>query len=88
MPTTDPRDPSIDRWLRSLEPREELVTRVAMRARFPEVRADREITARIDELSASMAMDADRLAMILADARLVAEKIEELLGEPPRGRRR
>ena len=83
MPVTDPRDPSIDKWLRSLEPRQELV-----RARFPEVRADRAITARIDELSASLNMDEDRLAMILDDARLVAKSIDELLDEQPRGRRR
>ena len=57
-----------------------------MRARFPEVRADRAITARIDELSVSMQMDEDRLAMILADARLVAKQIEEVLGERPSGK--
>jgi len=75
MAVTDPRDPSIDKWLRSLEPRQELVLRFAMRGRFSQIRSDRKFEARIDELRAQF-NDEDRLAMILADARLLGEQIE------------
>ena len=71
------------KWLRSLEPRQELVLRYALRARYPEMRADRENTARIDELRDQMQLDEDRLAMILADASMIAKDIEKVIGETP-----
>ena len=48
--SADPRDPKFTEWLLSLERRQELVIRYALRAHFPMMRADRENTARIDEL--------------------------------------
>ncbi len=60
-------------WLRSLEPRQELVIRYALRAHFPTMRADRENTLRVDELRDEMQLDEDRLAMI----------IEKVIGETP-----
>ena len=71
------------KWLRSLEPRQELVLRYALRARYPEMRADHENTARIDELRDQMQLDEDRLAMILADASMIAKDIEKVIGETP-----
>ena len=84
-----PRDPKIDKWLRSIEPRQELAVRYAMRERFPEICADRVFTARIDELRAALNPDETQLAMILADARAIAGKLDELLddGKPPPRRR-
>ena len=79
--TTDPLSPQIDKWLRSLEPRQELVVRFAMRERFASVRGDRAFIARVDELRDKLKPDEDRLAMIIADARMVAGSIEELLGD-------
>lgn len=77
--TGDPLDPAIERWLRSIEPRQELTVRYAMRARFPTVRASRKFTARIDEVRAALNPNEDQLAMIIADARLVEESLDELL---------
>jgi len=51
-----------------------------MRRRFPEVRADRAFSKRVDELREEFS-DEDRLAMILADANLVWQQIEQVLGE-------
>lgn len=79
MAVTDPRDPKIDRWLRSLEPRQELTVRYAMREHFPTVRADRKFSARVDELRAALNPDEDQLAMIIRDARLVGNQLGELL---------
>lgn len=82
---TDPLDPQFDRWLRSIEPRSELVMRYAMRIRWPEVRANRKFSARIDELQAQLPTDEDYLALIQKDARTAAEKMEELIeGKPKR----
>ena len=78
MPLTDPRNPSIEKWLYSLEPRQELVLRFAMRWRFAEVRADRTFGARVEELRDLF--DQSRLALILADANLMSEQIEQVLG--------
>ena len=74
---TDPHDPAIDEFLRSLEPRQELVLRFAMRQRFASMRADRKFDARVDELRQQFD-DEDRLAMICADANLVAAQIEAM----------
>jgi hypothetical protein len=77
----DPHDPAIDKWLRSLEPRQELMLRFAIRRRFADVRADPKFGARVDELR--QRFDEDRLEPILADANLVAEQIEDILGQIP-----
>ena len=84
--SADPHDPKFLKWLRSLEQRQELVIRYALRAHFPMMRADRENTLRVDELRDEMQLDEDRLAMILADARIVAKDIEKVIGEAPAGR--
>jgi hypothetical protein len=86
--TADPLDPGIDRWLRSIEPRLELVVRYAMKARWPTVRGNRKFAARVTELEESTGIrrDEDRLAMVIADARLVQNKIEELIEGQPRRR--
>ena len=81
--SADPHDPKFTRWLLSLEPRQELVIRYALRAHFPAMRADRENTARVDELREAMRVDENGLAMILADARMVAKDIEKVIGETP-----
>ena len=85
MTTTDPLDPKIDKWLRSTEPRQELVVRFAMRLRYPKVRANRDFSNRIDDLRRVLGLvdDPDRLAMIIADARMVEDKIEELIDGNP-----
>lgn len=83
----DPRDPEIDKWLRSLEPRQELVIRFALRERFPAMRADRGNDARVDELMGQLKPDEDRLALILADARMVAKGIENVI-EPDKSYQR
>ena len=75
------KDPAIEEWLRSLEPRHELVLRFAMRWRFAELRVDRKFDARVEELRALF--DEARLALILADANLVSEQIEAVLSAPP-----
>jgi hypothetical protein len=67
--SADPHDPKFQKWMRSLEPRQELVIRFALREHFPTMRADRANDARVDELRTAMKLDEDRLAMILADAR-------------------
>jgi hypothetical protein len=79
---TDPRDPALDKWLRSLDRRVELVVRYAMRYHFAAVRGDRGFSARIDELTAQLRPDETQLAMILADAREVSKHVEELIGAP------
>ena len=85
--SANPHDTKFMKWLRALEPRQELVVRCALRARYPEMRADHENTARIDELRDQMQLDEDRLAMILADASIIAKDIEKVIGEtPPEGR--
>lgn len=84
---SDPRDPEIDKWLRSLEPRQELVIRFALRERFPVMRADRGNDARVDELMGQLKPDEDRLALILADARMVAKDIEKVI-EPDKSYQR
>ena len=61
--------------------------RYALRAHFPTMRADRENTLRVDELRDEMRLDEDRLAMIIADARLVAKDIEKVIGEAPAERK-
>ena len=83
--TSDPLDPKVGKWLRSLEPRQELVVRFAMRLRYPKVRANRDFSNRIDDLRTVLALvdDPDRLAMIIADARMVADKIDELIDGNP-----
>ena len=53
-----------------------------MRWRFADVRADRKFDARIDELREHF-NDEARLSMILADANLVSEQSEEILGGAP-----
>jgi hypothetical protein len=59
--SADPHDPKFMEWLRSLEPRQELVIRYALRAHFPTMRADRENTLRVDELRNEMQLDEDGL---------------------------
>jgi hypothetical protein len=83
MPSSDPLDPKLDTWLRSVEPRQELVVRYAMRSRFAEVRGDRAFSARIEEVRSALNPDETQLAMILADAREVAKHVGELIGEAP-----
>ncbi|HWE74697.1 MAG TPA: hypothetical protein VG328_16175 [Stellaceae bacterium] len=39
--SADPHDPKFTAWLRSLEPRQELVIRFALRTHFPTMRADK-----------------------------------------------
>jgi hypothetical protein len=77
----DPRGPAIEKWLRSVEPRRELVVRYAMRSHFAQVRGDRAFSARIDDLVARLTPDETQLAMVLADAVEVAKDVEELIGE-------
>lgn len=87
-PASDPLDPSVLKWLCSLEPRQELVVRYAMRSHFAKVRGDRAFSARIEEVRSALNPDETQLAMILADANEVAKHVEELIGEPhPKQRR-
>jgi hypothetical protein len=46
----DPLSPEIDRWLRSVEPLQELVLRLAMRGRFDSARSSPSFNRRVDEL--------------------------------------
>lgn len=85
--TVDPHDPKFQKWLRSLEPRQELVIRFALRERCPSMRADRSSDVRVDELLAALNPDEDRLAMILADAGMVAKDIEKVIGAPSQNRK-
>jgi hypothetical protein len=81
--SADPHDPKFITWLCSLEPRQELVIRCALGVRFPAIRADRDNTARVDELTQTMQLDEDRLAMIIADAKIIAQDIEKVISEAP-----
>lgn len=81
--SADPHDSKFQAWLVSLEPRQELVIRFALRQHFPAMRADRANDARVDELMKVLNPDENRLAMILADARMVAKDIEKVIGETP-----
>ena len=69
-----------------MKPRQELVIRCALGVRFPAIRADRDNTARVDELTQTMQLDKDRLAMIIADAKMIAQDIEKVIERlsPPR----
>jgi hypothetical protein len=81
--SANPHDPHFTRWLRSLKPRQELVIRCALGVRFPAIRADRDNTARVDELTQTMQLDEHRLAMIIADAKMIAQDIEKVISETP-----
>jgi hypothetical protein len=70
-------DASILRWIASLEPRHELVIRMAMRNRFSSVRADSAFTTRVEELREMFLPT--QLAMILSDAKLVEDSLDDLL---------
>lgn len=86
--SADPHEPKFQKWLLSLEPRQELVIRFALRRHSPSVRADRANDARVDELMALLKPDEDRLALILADASMIAKDIEKVIEPQPETRRR
>jgi len=72
----DPRDPALQRWLRSLKPRVELTARYALRAKFASLRADEEFSRRVVELLHFLQPDQEELAAILNDAMLVGQAFE------------
>ena len=82
----DPLDPAIDKWLRSIEPRDELVMRLAVRGRFDTVRSNHALSARIDELwdKVNPKRDEAYMALVLDDVRMVGNSIEQLLDPNPK----
>jgi hypothetical protein len=83
--TADPLSPEIDRWLRSLDTRDELVMRLAIRGRFDSARSTPSFNRRVDELwdLANPKRDEAYMALVIADARMVGKSIEHLI-EPSR----
>lgn len=84
--TSDPLAPKIDKWLRSIEKRQELVIRYAMRERWATVRASRSFSARVKELEDYLKLDEDQLAMVIREARQVSAEIEDVVDGEPRRR--
>ena len=68
MHACDPHSPGFTSWIDKLPPHAELVTRLAMRAVFPECRKDRFARARVNALIALVAPDTASLARALAEA--------------------
>ena len=68
MHSFDPQHPDVLSWIDRLSPDAELVTRLAMRAVFPQCRRDRYWRARTDALIAQVAPDVTRLARALKEA--------------------
>jgi hypothetical protein len=83
MPANGLLDPALDRWLRSIEPRQELVVRYAMSSHFAEVRGNKKFSARVDELKAQLRPNPTQRAMILAEARKVAKFVVLLIRHSP-----
>jgi hypothetical protein len=75
--TTDPRDPKLDKWLRTHPPRIELALRYSLRARFRN--GDSRMTARIDELFVLIKPNEDELAKILRHSHEIGASIAKQL---------
>jgi hypothetical protein len=58
-----------------------LVIRFALRTHFPTMRADRVNDARVDLLMKLLKPGEDQLAIMLADALMVAKDIEKVIGD-------
>ena len=67
----DPRDPALQKWLRSLKPRTELTARYALVAKYAALRVDPGFRARIAELLQTLKPDDCELAAIFNEARLL-----------------
>jgi hypothetical protein len=74
-PITDPRDPTLARWLATLEPAEEYVIRLALRGIHPIVRADRTFAARVDVLFAELKPNTAQLSQFMTASRIVGERL-------------
>jgi hypothetical protein len=72
----DPRDPALQKWLRSLKPRTELTARYALVARYPALRGDPGFRARIVELLYALKPDDRELAAIFNEARLLNNELD------------
>ena len=88
MPASDPQDPALIAWLRTLEPRQELCIRYTVRGQFTACRADQAFNARVDELFALLNPDEDEYADILRDARLIGAVLTKEIGEEPAPKKR
>jgi hypothetical protein len=77
----NPLSLDIDKWLRSIDPRQELVVRLALRGKYQAVRGDRAFGARIDELWAQLNPNHDMMyASLVLDAALATQRqVEKLL---------
>jgi hypothetical protein len=73
----DPRDPALQKWLRSLKPRTELTARYALVAKYPALRVDPGFRARIAELLFALRPDDTELAAIFNEARMLNRGIGE-----------
>jgi hypothetical protein len=86
--TRNPRDPKLSQWLISLDPRQELVMRSAMRVKFADVCADRAFSDRVASLWECVNPHADDtiVAEVLGDATKILKSVEELV-EPEKRKR-
>ncbi len=66
----------LEAWLSSLEPRAELVARMALRSHRREGRADRNFFKRVATLSRELQLDAEQWNAVLADAQSVAASLD------------
>ncbi|HEY3919214.1 MAG TPA: hypothetical protein VGL83_15590 [Stellaceae bacterium] len=78
-------DPALLARLAALEPRNELILRLALRERHDTIRADRAANDRIKALLEALDPRPGEMAAILAAARAAEDGVEErLAGAPPR----
>jgi hypothetical protein len=67
---------ALDPWLRSLAPRAELVARIALRARFNEMRRDKSFFRRIAQLTSELNLAGTDLNSVLEEAKAFARRLE------------
>jgi hypothetical protein len=84
MLVSDPRCAELEQMLDGLDPRTELVYRLALRGLSPHCAGDRRFNLQTDALQALLRLDEAGLAEILSEARDLRERLAEGLGVPSR----
>jgi hypothetical protein len=69
---------ALEPWLATLDPRQELITRLALRGCFHQFAGNRHFIARIAELTRILKLGSSDLTALLEEARMIEARLDSL----------